>query len=86
MEGKEPSSRAGHEVPCHERSVTHVETVENRKRGLVIELIQKALDRDGNGQLEPEERASARLIIYGQSFGGVCCREGNWTSCRCRSF
>jgi hypothetical protein len=49
----------------------HVETVENRKRGLAIELIQKALDRDGNGQLEPEERASARLILYGQSFGGA---------------
>ena len=49
----------------------HVETVENRKRGLAIKLIQKALDRDGNGQLEPEERASARLILYGQSFGGA---------------
>ena len=49
----------------------HVETVENRKRGLAIELIQKALDRDGNGRLEAEERASARLILYGQSFGGA---------------
>ena len=49
----------------------HVETVENRKRGLAIELIQKALDRGGNGRLEAEERASARLILYGQSFGGA---------------
>jgi hypothetical protein len=49
----------------------HVEIVENRKRGLAIELIQKALDRDGNGRLEAEERASARLILYGQSFGGA---------------
>ena len=49
----------------------HVETVENRKRGLAIELIQKALDRDENGLLEAEERASARLILYGQSFGGA---------------
>jgi hypothetical protein len=49
----------------------HVETVENRKRGLAIELIQKALDRDGNGRLEAEERAAARLILYGQSFGGA---------------
>lgn len=49
----------------------HVETVENRKRGLAIELIRKALDRNGNGRLEAEERASARLILYGQSFGGA---------------
>src|SRR5262245_7800818 len=49
----------------------HVETVENRKRGLAIDLIRKALDRDRNGQLQAEERASARLILYGQSFGGA---------------
>jgi hypothetical protein len=49
----------------------HVETLENQKRGLAIELIQKALDRDRNGRLEAEERASARLILYGQSFGGA---------------
>jgi hypothetical protein len=35
----------------------HVETAENQKRRLAIELIQKALHQDGNGQLEPEERA-----------------------------
>jgi hypothetical protein len=48
-----------------------VETVENRKRGLAIELIRRALDRNGNGRLETGERASARLILYGQSFGGA---------------
>lgn len=49
----------------------HLETVENRKRGLAIELIQRALDRNRNGQLEMGERVSARLILYGQSFGGA---------------
>ena len=49
----------------------HVETVENRKRALAIELIKKALDRDGNGLLQAKERASARVILYGQSFGGA---------------
>ena len=49
----------------------HVETVENRKRGLALELIQKALDRNADGVLEAGERASARLILYGQSFGGA---------------
>jgi len=49
----------------------HVETVENRKRRLAIELIRKAFDYNRDGQLDVRERASARLIIYGQSFGGA---------------
>jgi hypothetical protein len=48
-----------------------VETVENRKRALAIELVRKAFDRDRNGHLDEQERASARLILYGQSFGGA---------------
>ncbi|HKG21420.1 MAG TPA: hypothetical protein VKC34_05940 [Blastocatellia bacterium] len=49
----------------------HVETVENNRRSLAIELIRNAFDRDGDGQLDERERASARLILYGQSFGGA---------------
>ena len=49
----------------------HVETVENKKRRLAIELLRKAFDRDRSGRLDEHERASARLIIYGQSFGGA---------------
>ena len=49
----------------------HVETVENRKRKLAIQLIHNAFDRDRNGVLDKHERTSARLIIYGQSFGGA---------------
>ena len=48
-----------------------VETVENKKKALAIELVRKAFDRDRNGQLNERERASARLILYGQSFGGA---------------
>lgn len=49
----------------------HVETVENRKRGLALKLIRNALDRDADGRLSDAERASARIILYGQSFGGA---------------
>lgn len=48
-----------------------VETVENRKRALAIELITKAFDRNRDGKLDERERASIRLILYGQSFGGA---------------
>jgi hypothetical protein len=49
----------------------HVETVENKKRGLAVELIRNAFDRDRDGRLDERERASVRVIIYGQSFGGA---------------
>ena len=48
-----------------------VETVENTKRELALRLIRQAFDRDGDGLLEASETASARLILYGQSFGGA---------------
>jgi len=52
-------------------SGTHIEVVENKHRKLAIELVRNALDRNRNGKLEPEECRSARVILYGQSFGGA---------------
>ena len=49
----------------------HVDTVENRRRGIALELVKKAFDRDGDSQLSAEEAGSARLILFGQSFGGA---------------
>lgn len=49
----------------------YVETVGNRKRALALRLIQNAFDRNRDGELTADERASARLIVYGQSFGGA---------------
>lgn len=49
----------------------HVETLENRKRKLALELIRNAFDRDGDGELDEAERRDVRLILYGQSFGGA---------------
>ncbi len=49
----------------------HVETVENKKRRLALELIRNAFDRDRDGRLDERERSSARLVVYGQSFGGA---------------
>jgi hypothetical protein len=49
----------------------HVETVENMRRGLALRLIRNALDRDADGRLSDAERSAARIILYGQSFGGA---------------
>jgi hypothetical protein len=47
-----------------------VETFQNRRGELAMEFIHKALDRNEDDNLDPQERASARLILYGQSLGG----------------
>jgi hypothetical protein len=49
----------------------HVETVEDRKRALALELIGRAFDHNRDGILDAEERRAARLILYGMSFGGA---------------
>src|SRR5262245_30435147 len=48
-----------------------IETVENKKRRLALELIRRAFDRNQDGLLDERERAGVRLIIYGHSFGGA---------------
>jgi hypothetical protein len=47
-----------------------IETYQNRRRELAMEFIHKALDRNEDDILDSQERASARLILYGQSLGG----------------
>ncbi len=49
----------------------HVETVENIRRELALQLVQNALDKNQDGRLQVPEKESARLILYGQSFGGA---------------
>jgi hypothetical protein len=49
----------------------HVETVEDQKRALALELIRRAFDRNHDGVLDDQERRSVRLILYGMSFGGA---------------
>ncbi|HMF91000.1 MAG TPA: hypothetical protein VKL40_10165 [Candidatus Angelobacter sp.] len=48
-----------------------VATVENTKRRTALELVRRAFDRNHDGKLDAQERESARLIVYGQSFGGA---------------
>ncbi|HEX4947912.1 MAG TPA: hypothetical protein VFZ34_14665 [Blastocatellia bacterium] len=48
-----------------------VETVENKKRPLALELIRRAFDRNQDGALDAQEQSRIKLILYGQSFGGA---------------
>ena len=49
----------------------HVETVENRKRDLALRFVRSALDANRDGRLQSAERLQARIVVYGQSFGGA---------------
>jgi hypothetical protein len=49
----------------------HIETLENRKRDLAMELIQSSFDSNQDGYLDERERSTARLIMYGHSLGGA---------------
>ena len=49
----------------------HIETIENKNRRLAMQLIRDAFDHDSNGSLDERERELARIILYGQSFGGA---------------
>lgn len=59
------------ELRALQLSGVHVETVENRKRTLALELVRRAFDRNGDGGLDSSERRGVRLIVYGHSFGGA---------------
>lgn len=59
------------ELRALQLSGVHVETVENSKRNLALELVRRAFDRNGDGGLDSSERRGVRLIVYGHSFGGA---------------
>jgi hypothetical protein len=46
-------------------------SISNHRRHLALQLIRRALDANGNGKLDSEERRAARIILYGQSLGGA---------------
>ncbi len=62
--------RAALKVREQEFPGVYAETVENHKLELARELLEKALDWNGNGKLDADEKQGARLILYGQSLGG----------------
>jgi hypothetical protein len=53
-----------------ERPGVYAESIENHHRGLAMKLIEHALDTNGDGHLDVHEKARARVILFGQSWGG----------------
>lgn len=49
----------------------YAESISNHRRSLALELIRRALDTDRDGKLSLQERENARIILFGQSWGGA---------------
>jgi hypothetical protein len=58
-------------LKLQQTSRLYVQTFENRKRELALRFVREALDRDHDGVLSGDEAASARIVLYGESFGGA---------------
>jgi pimeloyl-ACP methyl ester carboxylesterase len=54
-----------------ERPGVYAESISNHRRSLALQLIRRALDTNRNGELDPQERSNARVILLGQSWGGA---------------
>jgi hypothetical protein len=48
----------------------HAESLSNRRFRTAEQLIRRALDTNRDGKLDPQEKAQARVVLYGQSLGG----------------
>ena len=46
------------------------ESVSNHNQSVALKLIRHALDTNSDGRLDPVERAEARVILFGHSWGG----------------
>ena len=53
------------------RPGVYAESISNHRRALALKLIREALDANRNGKLDREEIADARIVLFGQSWGGA---------------
>ena len=52
-------------------SGVYAESISNHRRPVALKFILRSLDTNRNGRIDPDERAQARIILFGQSWGGA---------------
>ncbi len=58
-------------LKLRQRKNVYAESVSNHRRGVALQLIRRVLDTNHDGRLDPRERVAARIILFGQSWGGA---------------
>lgn len=53
------------------RNGIFAESISNHNHSVALKLIRRSLDTNGDGELDAAERRSARVILFGQSWGGA---------------
>jgi hypothetical protein len=53
-----------------ERPAVYAESASHRRRRTALKFIRRALDTNHNGRLDQDERDAARVVLFGQSWGG----------------
>jgi len=57
-------------LKLRERPGVYSESISNHHQALALRLIREAFDTNQNGRLDPDEIAGARVVLFGQSWGG----------------
>ena len=57
-------------LKLRQRNGVFAESISNHNQRVALKLIRRALDTNGNGKLDAGEKARARIILFGQSWGG----------------
>lgn len=57
-------------LKLRQRNGLFAESISNHNQGVALRLIRRALDMNGDGKLDADEKARARVILFGQSWGG----------------
>lgn len=58
-------------LSLRDRPGVYAESISNHHRRVALKLIRRALDTNRDGKLDREEKAAARIILFGQSWGGA---------------
>lgn len=57
-------------LKLRERPGIFAESISNHNQRIALKLIRRAIDTNQDGKLDVEERMQARVILFGQSWGG----------------
>lgn len=57
-------------LKLRQRKGIFAESISNHNQAVALKLIRRALDTNSNGRLDADEKARARVILFGQSWGG----------------
>jgi len=63
--------RVALDLRAHRELDTVTETFGNHHGTAAMALLRRVLDTNGDGKLDDDERAAARVVLYGQSLGGA---------------